>query len=191
MDAVLHDILNRLAELEALALPLPFGTAGQAVIMEPGEALPIWGDAFGYVVRRGKLWIGREEGPRFGLRYLDNGDGTATLALEAIDTANVAFFSASGKDYQTNSHRLRLGYEDAAHIYLELPTNTSADPEQSRRIVVQLATFEGADTATEGEVPTADGVGGVTWQPGGDLDHILTDADGEVLADANGNVLAL
>lgn len=85
----------------------------------------------------GQTWVGLYEGPHAGLFAVENkDDGTWSVLLRAVDTANVPFLSVGERNYASNSKWLRIGYEDALHIQLKDSTGSGTDPEEHPDIEV-------------------------------------------------------
>jgi hypothetical protein len=107
-----------------------------------------------------RLWVGYADGPRLGILAYRNDDNVIIFTFEAVDTANVPFFSLGMGD-NTDRQAIwgRFGYEDTPNIRMETVEGWD------RKIpLVDLALLRGAAEAADGQVPTADGAGGVAWE---------------------------
>lgn len=96
----------------------------------PGDVVIIIQDA---------AYVGRREGPHVGLFRL--GDGR--IFLDAVDTANVPFFSVGSIDYDVNRTWLNIGYPNQPGIRLPAATADFDDPEQHRGLEVDAETLVG------------------------------------------------
>lgn len=77
-----------------------------------------------------QAFVGRREGPHVGMFSTTNPTtGTRNIYLQAVDTANVPFFSVGSQNYRTNTQWIRIGYEDAKGIRLKAPTGAAGSPE--------------------------------------------------------------
>lgn len=105
------DLLRRIDQL-------PATRSGESSIVTSGGS--------GGSTSQGTIYVGRLEGPRAGLRRMSNGN----IMVEAVDTANVPFFSAGARDYATNSKWLNVGYAGAYGIRMAAHTSAEGDPEE-------------------------------------------------------------
>lgn len=88
--------------------------------------------------------LGRFEGPHIGLYAYEDG-AVIVIVLEAADTANVPYFSVGVNNFEENSRWLRIGYADAANIYMSGGTGGT---EEHIDVVVQSECLEGASDGT-------------------------------------------
>lgn len=114
-------------------------------------------------------YVGRREGPHVGLFRLDNG----SIFLQAVDTANVPFFSIGGVDYDTNATWLQLGYAGKYGIRMKAPTSERGDIEEHRDLLVDAECLTGTIPAT------------VNWAA-----EYITDASYAPIADITGNLIS-
>jgi hypothetical protein len=100
-------------------------------------------DLMGLIQRLGGMWVGRLEGPHVGVFEMTYDTTTNTINMRAVDTANVPFFSVGSRDYLSNTRSILIGYEDAAHIYLEEVVAEQGNVEVHGDLKVQVACLDG------------------------------------------------
>lgn len=118
--------------------------------------------------------IGRLEGPHIG--QVSYG---SRINLQAVDTANVPFFSVGSENYRLNSGWIAIGYTDQPHIRMRPNTDEELDIEQHRPVEVDAGCIVGS-------LPAATiSLGDDGRTPAERIGQIMISLDGETMSAAS------
>lgn len=121
-------------------------------------------------------FVGRREGPHVGMWRRRRADDEYNIFLQAVDTANVPYFSVGSVDYTVNTVWLNLGYADPAtgKAPIRLAMAGPGDSETHPALEIEAANLVGT---------LAPGLGGATGS--------FTTADDKTVTVVNGLITAI